>query len=591
MRLNNLGAIQEKLAGLKQASFLNSKTALAQDDYVISLSEDADFQITQFITNAILVSQYAKYQNLRASGESPNDSLVMALATNGEQELAYELINMAKLHNIIGGTMLIGTACPSIQVVTVANARAFEITLNKNFCIPADAEEDDKWLMSFLEPTELLDWIKDRITDGNLTDELKQLIKDLISIGQLTDELKQWLIDHIDEPGVVEVIQDLINTGGIKDGNGRPIIIPDLPPPAASTGPGSPGITKATTGGVTYTKVCGVPQQIAHKDLTGIRSILVFANLIPVEIGPLKLRGAVDSFARFTFDKYKPRNLVSATFELVGTATKQLVAEIPPAPPVTANYTNAPALAHNGVVDVIASNSTKVLGFNLPIDGVNVGEQLTLEYFAGPGSQKTIGSRAAPLRCSEITFQGLVTPVPVLVQAIDFALNNKSGLDLYLTCLEIRSSSPIEYDVPFLKSVVGVPSYNSNNLRDNVGIIYSTSSADTYFRNNNQGNFGVGFVGSLQPNTGYIAKFRAGAIGFAPGTLGQQSNYIKIHPGGDYFQNTTLYQSPTVVSEQIQGKLMEIPFTTPATIDPCETYFISFNCSYPDVFYYEIGIS
>jgi hypothetical protein len=584
-KTNNPIDIVDKLASLKPASFLDEKTQLPQDDYILQLSEGAEFVIEQFLSNALLVSQYKKYQEARAAGSAPSAALVATNASEFEQELAYELLKMTKAYGVIGGSVLYRTNCPDIELLDIAAAHFFEETFGLDFCIPVETKDSDRWLIVNLDPIKLKQKIKEDIED---------LLEEPDPLKNITDALKQWIIDNFDDPGINPVIQDiiqqLIDQGKIKDGNGRPIIIPDQPPPAPTAGAGTPGITKTAAGTVNYTKVCGTPQIIAHKDLTGIRSILVFANLIPVEIGPLQLRGAVDSFGKLTFDNYKPRNLVSATFILVGAATKQLVATIPPTPTVTANYTNAPALAHNNIVEVIPGNSTREIGFNIPIDGVEVGEQLTLEYFGGPGSQLKIGNPAGPLRCSAITFQGLVTPVPVLVQAIDLALNNKSGLDLFLTCLEIRSTDGKEYDIPFNILANSLPPYGVQGLHDNAGILATGNIAGVGFRNTNQGNFGLGYVGSFLPSTTYKVRVKFGRNDGQPVYTGTQTISATMYRYGSSPDGPALASSGNMAYYHAQNSIVEIPITTPVTLNECEIYLIWVQSTYPDVFYTEIGI-
>ncbi len=547
--------------------------------YTINLTEDAANVAANAGTLAVLLHQKSIWELAKQAGTDTNAELYAPLAY---QVLLYELIHMSKAYGVIGGSIIYASNCPDIQILTITEATALQATLLTDFCIPLDADNNkDTWLIVNLSKA-----------------KLKKQIEDLIKDSDLNEELKQWIIDNFDDPDInpiiQQIIQDKINTGGLTDGNGKQIIIPDQsPPPPTGTGEGSGGVTNTTSGGNTYKKTCDVPQLIAHKDLTGIRSLLVYANLIPVEIGPLQLRGAVDSFAKLTFANYKPRNLVSATFIAVGAATKSLSATIPPAPSVTLNYSNAPALAHNGIVDTIASDHNTVIGFNKVFDSVEVGQSLTLEYFASPGSVKKIGSIASPLRCSPITLQGLVTPVPVLVQAIDIALGNKSGLDLYLQCLEYKTNtSPREYDVPFNVEANTLPAQTSNQLSANYGIMSAENIGDGVygFRNNNQGDFNFYSVGSMLPNTAYTFRVRMGTYGNHVFANTSQTATVYIHNVGDFIEPPILATSPQVTWTYSNGTIVLVPFTTPSTLDPCNTYLVRFLSSFPDLFFTELGI-
>ncbi len=573
--------ITDRLAGLKPASFLDEKTIKPQDDYILQLSEEAEFVVEQFLSNALLVTQYKKYQEARANNSNPAAAIILAVASEVEQELAYELLHMTKAYGAIGGSIIYAESCPDILLLTIDEAISLQTALVVDFCIPASADNNkDRWLIVNLSKA-----------------KLKKQIEDLINDGDLDEELKQWIIDNFDEPDIniiiQGIIQDKINTGGLKDGNGKQIIIPDQsPPPPAGSGEGSGGITNTSSGGNTYKKTCDVPQLIAHKDLTGIRSLLVYANLLPVEIGPLQLRGAVDSFAKLTFANYKPRNLVSATFIAVGKATKSLSATIPPAPSVTLNYSNAPALAHNGIVDTISSNSEQVLGFNQKIDGVEVGQSLTIEHFEAPGSVKKIGSIASPLRCSAITLQGLVTPVPVLVQAIDIALGNKSGLDLYLQCLEVKTNiDNKEKDIPFTFVSSTYGSVSVQNMFDAHGLLDAESIASVGFRNVNQSTMGFRSLAGLIPGNTYTARIK---IGRYDGMLssGTQQMFVQIFSMQFYTPGTIqpLYTSSTVSYAHQNNSIVDIPLVIPTTIDPCEVYVVRFDSTFPDVFFTEIGV-
>ncbi len=546
--------------------------------YTLNLTDDAANVAAEAGTLAVLLYQKSEWELAKQAGTNTDAELYAPLA---HQVLLYELIHMSKAYGVIGGSIIYATNCPDIQILTITEATALQSALLTDFCIPLDADNNkDTWLIVNLSKA-----------------KLKKQIEDLINDGDLDEELKQWIIDNFDEPDIniiiQGIIQDKINTGGLTDGNGKQIIIPDQsPPPPSGTGEGAGGITNTTSGGNTYKKTCDVPQLIAHKDLTGIRSILVYANLLPVEIGPLALRGAVDSFGKLTFANYKPRNLVSATFIAVGAATKSLTATIPPAPSVTLNYTNAPALAHNGIVDTIASDHDTVIGFNKAFDSVEVSQSLTLEYFASPGSVKKIGSIASPLRCSPITFQGLVTPVPVLVQAIDVALGNKSGLDLYLQCLEYQTNTDNkEKDIPFtfVSSTYGTVSVQ--NMFDAHGLLDAESLAGVGFRNTNQSTMGFRSLAGLIPGNTYTARIKIGRYD-GMGSNGTQQMFVQIFSMQFYTPGTIqpLYTSSTVNYTHQNNSIVDIPLVIPTTIDPCEVYVIRFDSTFPDVFFTEIGV-
>jgi len=376
-----IGNVIETLAGLKPASFSNVEPEDEQNSYILNLTDAANLAVLQFTTNALLVSQYAKYQDMRADGTSPAAALAAAAASIAEQELARGLNNMTiagrpvftylNLVEPIDG--VIDLPNPPGRFLTFAEAQTEGLPLSSplptivNGGISYTAKLTDYYhYLSIPFP------YSDELIKDLIKDELPQWIKDLITDGTITDELLQWLVDHFDDPDIRQIIQDWIDNGLLKDKNGKPIAIPTVTPPGSNPQPTQTPTISTTT---TVKSAClPVPVLIAT--------------------GSGTLRSAIDAAILREFPDYNSTTLRSVSLLFSG---------------------NAETGEHIGIIN----NTYTYTGPKITIGGVDHnfsgGESFTNDYppvlpvFSYDGiswyrEELTIGGESSPIGSSELTF-------------------------------------------------------------------------------------------------------------------------------------------------------------------------------------------
>lgn len=482
----------------------------------------------------------------RAGSHEP--SVEELLAGIGIREVYYELMNLRHLLKPIGGTNIYipmnsdGTyslPTPNVQFITIAEVIQAEINASPdyspgvvnpiiNHVLEFNWTNDPAWSGITPVPPNPKEqgqsgynqnWPYIILYRNNDTDSLLDLwelqyLPDLPAKGEKGDP------GQIGDPGQPGPPGQPGEPGppGQPGEPGPPGPIgPTGPKGPTGTGPGGPEPTGPTTPSIPVPwngggearnpeEICGVPVQIAEKDLQGIRNfIFAPAQLIPVDCGYLSIRSAVDAVGHNTWGKdYKRRNLVSVTFQL---DMLYLQSETVPNP----SYIDDPNPPNQPTITFTPSDIA-ILGIRNPAiyTGLNratnlgewVPETINLEPSVsiggndyGVGIQVSndefnplkVGSTANPLACEELYWDFNVVPIPLVAAVVQQLLDGRTGARLFVSCMAINFDGPNIVELPYTFNpanvVAGYAPDSYWSITDSNGNIKG-GSADSIFQVN-----------------------------------------------------------------------------------------------------------
>src|SRR5687767_10545314 len=148
---------------------------------------------------------------------------------NVTEIVRYKVYEMIQVGKLIGGTLLMGAECPSVQAISVTDARVLQLELAElvDFCLPAippgetenqtmqrvAREDKETWLLVYLALSQIEDAIEDLIDPDSpdlsidllatIMSMLVQILSrnvegiDLADIKELVDSIKEALGDNI----------------------------------------------------------------------------------------------------------------------------------------------------------------------------------------------------------------------------------------------------------------------------------------------------------------------------------------------------------------------------------------------------------